>query len=107
MRIWMGKKCQNKNEVILIVYIVVLIAMLIITGCQEAQQTKVWGKGDLPSEWQGFFGDDNVARLDYVQTQTINNMGQAISVLAERLRKLDADPNDAYEAELKKRGLVK
>jgi outer membrane murein-binding lipoprotein Lpp len=97
MRIWLENKYQNINAVIFIVYILVLLVVL-IAGCQVAQrapQTKVWGQGDLPADWQGFFGEDNVARLDYVQTQTINKMGQAIAELAVRVRKLEADPNDA------------
>lgn len=98
------------SKVCFVIAAVIIITGLIlsIVGCQEVQrapQTKVWGQGDLPADWQGFFGADNSARLDYVQTQTINRMGQAISQLAERVRKLEADPNDAYEAELKKRGL--
>lgn len=79
--------------------------LLVLGGCNEAQiSRKVWGQGDLPDDWQGFFGEDNVSRLDFVQTQTINRMGQAIAELAERVRTLE-DPNDAYEAELKRRGL--
>lgn len=91
-----------------VMIIVVALLTQVLAGCQEvrrAPQTEVWGQGDLPADWQGYFGEDNVARLDYVQTQTINRMGQALSQLAERVRKLEADPNDAYEAELKRRGL--
>lgn len=75
--------------------------LLVLGGCNEAQiSRKVWGQGDLPSDWQDFFGEGNIARLDFVQTQAINKQGQAIAVLAERVRKLEADPND-----VKKKGL--
>ncbi|KKN74411.1 hypothetical protein LCGC14_0390310 [marine sediment metagenome] len=98
---------MDPRAVIFLAFICSLLAVLLF-GCQTQQTPqvrKVWGQGDLPADWQGFFGEGNVARLDFIQTQTINRQGQAIAVLAERLRKLEADPNDAYEAELKRRGL--
>ena len=104
MRIWLENKYQNMHAVNFIVLCLVLAAVLLF-GCNEVQ-TKVWGQGVLPSDWQGFFGEDNVARLDYVQTQTINRQGQIIAELAARVSKLEADPNDAYEAEMKRRGIV-
>lgn len=104
MRLWPKNNYRKIDIGLFLCFILSLLAVLLF-GCNEAQQTPRWGQGDLPTEWQGFFGEDNVARLDFVQTQTINRMGQAISELAERVRKLEADPNDAYEAEMKRRGL--
>lgn len=49
----------------------------------------VWGKGDAPTEWQDYFGDDNMARLNYIQTQQINKQGQSLAELKERVRKLE------------------
>lgn len=77
----------------------ILISMVVaalMAGCNEAQQTKVWGQGNPPATWQGFFGNDNSARLDYVQTQSINRQGQVLAELVERVRKLEEpiDPNE-------------
>lgn len=86
--------------------ILLILVLTLVFGCNEQQATqKVWGQGDLPTEWQGFFGESNVARLGFVQTRAINRQGQAIAELAERVRKLEAEPKDAYEAELERRGL--
>ena len=83
-----------------VVAAVIIITGLIlsIAGCQpqaEVIPDKVWGQGDLPDDWQEFFGNENMARLNFVQTQSINNQGKAIAELAERVRKLEADPNEA------------
>ena len=73
-----------------------VVLMIILSGCQvEVIPDKVWGQGDLPEDWQEFFGNENMARLNFVQTQSINNQGKAIAELAERVRKLEADPNEA------------
>ena len=72
--------------------------------------TPVWGAPDQspPADWQRFFGNSNLARLNFVQTDKINLQGQALAELTERVRKLEApiDPNDLYEAEMKRRGLA-
>ena len=47
-----------------------LMVVVILCGCQEEQAT--WGQGDPPADWQRMFGNDNIARLDFVQTNTIN-----------------------------------
>lgn len=78
-----------------IVLALLLIVSLCAAGCNEAQQSpKVWGQGEPTTEWQGFFGTDNMARLNFVQTNRINRMGQAIAELAERVRKLEAATNN-------------
>lgn len=59
---------------------------------------KVWGQGKLSDEWQGFFGNDNTARLDFVQTQTINRQGQRIAELALRISKLEDPDNEPKES---------
>jgi hypothetical protein len=51
------------------------IGLALIPGCfEETQQKKVWGKGEPPAAWQGWFGNDNTARLDFVQSQTIDRI---------------------------------
>ena len=47
----------------------ILVAVL-VSGCFENQRT--WGKGELPKEWQDYFGDGNNSRMNYVQSQAID-----------------------------------
>ena len=49
------------------VYILLLLCLL-VAGCNEAQR---WGNGETPDHWQKSFGDDNTARLDFVQMQML------------------------------------
>ncbi len=58
----------------------------------------VWGNGELPDEFQQFFGTSNSARLDYVQNQAINKHGLIIVEIAKRLLALEVtDPNGLVE----------
>ncbi len=82
-------------RILCLILIVITGGLLILLGGCNERQRKVWGQGDLPAEWQGFFGDGNVSRLDFVQTNAVNRQGQALAELAERVRKLEADPNEA------------
>ncbi len=77
-------------EMVLVVMILVALT-LVFCGCQETQQSqqKVWGTGDPPVDWQETFGNENMARLNYVQTQRINTQGQAMAELVERVRQLE------------------
>jgi len=82
----------------------ILIVMFLVCGCQEQIQTvgeqpKVWGKGDPPADWQGYFGNDNMARLNYMQNQTIYRIGQAAAELAGRVRKLE-EPLDVNDIDI-------
>lgn len=62
-------------------YVVALIlyVLAMLSGCQPEQQ---WGKGELPSDYAGFFGIDNMARLNFVQTERINLLGRQLTELA-------------------------
>ena len=54
----------------------------------------VWGKGELPAEHQGFFGNDNTARLDYVQNRVLDKHAAILKIIAIRVLALEAvDPN--------------
>lgn len=64
----------------------------IMTSNQKQSPQKIWGNGDPPAEHQEFFGNDNLSRLCFVQTQTINRQGQALAELTLRVAKLE-DPN--------------
>lgn len=77
-----------------IILIILFALALLVAGCQE-QQRKIYGQGNIPLDWQVYFGNDNIARLDYMQTRAINQQGQTLTELAERVRKLETayDPN--------------
>jgi hypothetical protein len=66
----------------------VLGLALLLYGCEEAQKTEtpVWGQGELTPEYTVYFGNDNGARLDWMQNQVISNIGQ-------RVLALEGDPN--------------
>lgn len=66
-----------------VVLIALVVAMIFVVGCREKQQ-KVWGTGNPPPDWQEMFGNSNVSRLDYVQSNHINE-------LAKRVRALEAN----------------
>ncbi len=69
------------------ILITLMITAILITGCEESQK-KVWGQGDPSAEYQGFFGNDNNARLNFIQSQAIDS-------LLKRVAKLEAvDPNE-------------
>ncbi len=73
-------------------FLLILTIVTIFTGCEPEQR---WGQGELPADYAGFFGTDNKARLDFVQTNRINAFGQQEAEINERLRKLESiDPND-------------
>ncbi len=66
----------------------------------------VWGKGELPADHQGFFGDSNSSRLNYVQNRVLDKHAAILKIIAIRVLALEAvDPNaitdrlDALEAE--------
>ncbi len=86
-----------------IILILMLIVMVIVTGCTDSKQ---WGRGELSAEWQSLFGNSNLSRLGFVQTQAIDRHeallmgtnakgkdGKAVHTpgLIERLRVLEAE----------------
>ena len=97
------------RTVLWMITIVLMFAMS--SGCNEAQQQ--WGRGELPAQWQGFFGNSNNSRLDFVQSKVIDRQaamiygidvkdpnGQVVhkAGLIERVRALEAE-NPAELAE--------
>lgn len=99
----------------LIILIPLVWTNLFIAGCQESQkipEQSVWGNGNPDPNHIKFFGNDNLSRLCYVQTQRINQQAQIINQLValnskqhkilgesdielfNRVRKLE-DPNEA------------
>ena len=61
-----------------ILLLILFVAML--SGCQEAQK---WGQGDPPAEWQTMFGNGNLSRLNFVQTDRINKLNADLEALTE------------------------
>ena len=69
---------MKKPEPELFIIIAILLALALLVGvcggCNEAQQApqQVWGQGSPPAVWQSWFGNGNLARLNFVQTQRID-----------------------------------
>ncbi len=75
---------QRKRDVVAatIAIILVCLAMAFLSGCTEAEQSpKQWGQGDPPVVWQETFGNENLARLNYVQSKIIDALAQRVRVL--------------------------
>lgn len=68
---------KSKKE-LCIVMIVLFLISLFASGCNESQQSKKWGEGELPEEWQRYFGNGNNSRLNKVQTDVINKQEAVI-----------------------------
>ncbi|KKN73181.1 hypothetical protein LCGC14_0403540 [marine sediment metagenome] len=91
-----------KKELGWMIVALVSIAILFCGGCQEEQ--KVWGRGELPADWRGFFGTSNGARLDLVQTREINQTGQVVNQHHAIIHGLNIkDPNGPT---VHKRGII-
>lgn len=108
--------CKNLSFAVWVIIILFLFALFSF-GCQESQkqpESKVWGKGDPDPNHIKYFGNGNLSRLCYVQTQTINKQAKLITEfvalnakqhqilgksdidLYSRVRKLE-DPNGPKE----------
>ena len=73
-----------------VIFIVVMAVML--AGCAE-EQTK-FGEGDPPAEYIEQFGNDNAARLNYVQSQDTIKLANALASLSERVTALEPEVTD-------------
>lgn len=85
------------STIIIISVVLCVLLLVALSGCQESQQSKVWGQGDLPTEWQGFFGNNNLSRLNLAQTNTLNRQQAVIFGMNAK------DPNGQP---MRKRGLI-
>jgi hypothetical protein len=56
---------------------IVVLVVVFLMGCEEQQQRR-WGQGETPPEFQAWFGDSNLARLNYVQTEKMNAQNNLI-----------------------------
>lgn len=68
------------------VILIVCIFMALTTGCEESQQRPTWGNGNPPAAWQETFGNDNGARIDFVQMRMLSEQAARIKVLEEFCR---------------------
>jgi len=71
-----------------------LMLCVLMAGCTETQKQPVYGKGDPPAPYQKYFGNENGARLDWVQNQAIDQHNKVIAELAKRVIALESDPNE-------------
>ncbi len=75
--------------------VAVCLIMALTSGCIEEQQVKPqWGQGDPPAAWQETFGNDNGARVDYVQMRMFGEVDARLKAL-ESFCKVNnvVDPN--------------
>ena len=82
--------------------LILMIACVLLSGCTEAEKP-VYGKGNPPAEYQELFGNDNSARLDFMQNRAIEQLSKRIA----RLEAVDlefgtvnrwvVDPNEVTE----------
>ena len=77
--------------------VLLVAALVLLSGCFESQQKKVWGQGELSAEWRGYFGNSNIARLNFMQTQKIDQHQALIHGL---------DAKDPDGKPMRKRGLI-
>ena len=72
-------------------WVVMVVVICFVTGCADDQK---YGQGDPPDDYIAMFGNGNGSRLDFVQNQTINKLGNALAELSERVKVLEiVDPN--------------
>ena len=82
------------KEIMLMVTVLIAMAF-VVGGCQEAEkpQPKVWGQGDLPTAFEDFFGNSNLSRLNYKQTEAINEISKRLLALEQNAFVI-AEPNE-------------
>ncbi len=75
-------------------FIITMAVALLFGGCTETKRP-VWGKGELPADYQTTFGNTNPSRLNYVQQLQIDKHAKVIAELARRVIAIEAvDPNE-------------
>ena len=88
------KKSTHKGLLLLTIGIIIILSIMQAISIRKAKPP-VWGKGDLPDAFQKNFGNDNGARLDFVQNQVLDKHAKVIAEIAKRVLALEAvDPNE-------------
>ncbi len=73
----------------------VVIETEIIKPPAEPNEPPIWGKGELPDDYQKNFGNSNGARLNFMQSQWIDRHTIVLAEIAKRILVLEgADPNE-------------
>lgn len=60
-------------------------------GLPVVDMTPIWGNGELPVQWTEYFGTDNGARMDFRQSQIINEL--IVRVRTLEINQYIPDPN--------------
>jgi hypothetical protein len=76
-----------KSNIVIVLMFIAMAVILLLMGCTESEQP-VYGNGEPPAEYQDYFGNDNGARLDFVQNQAISELALRVQVLE------GVDPNE-------------
>jgi hypothetical protein len=64
-------------------YVIMIILALLFCGCAKSE--KIYGLAELPENWQLLFGNSNISRLNYAQSQRIEAQGAEIKRLIAQL----------------------
>lgn len=75
--------------IVVVSLIVLVVLSALLTGCNQTQQTKVWSTVEPTAVWQEYFGNDNISRFNFEQTQVLNRQGNALAELDERVAKCE------------------
>ena len=60
-----------------VMLITMIVAALLIGGCTESKRP-VYAEGDLPAYYAEMFGNSNIARLNFLQTDLLNKHNAVI-----------------------------
>lgn len=98
------------TKLMIVIIFVILGCLILLTGCQEEQ--KVYGQGELTSEWISYFGTDNDARVNFLQQailygiNTKDAQGKAVhkrgliervTALEDKVKKIETARNGNWE----------
>ena len=54
---------------------ILMLVLVVLSGCTESQK---YGTGDPPDEYIEIFGNDNTARLNFMQGKAIDKLGMNV-----------------------------
>ncbi len=76
---------------------IIVMLVVILTGCQESQS-------QLPQDWRDVFGNDNISKLNFRQTQALDRH----SVMLQGLKVVDPNGEPVLKdgKPIRQRGLI-
>ena len=83
---------MQKTICYVVTCLVVLGVAVLVWGAitSVANKPYPWGGDEpLPVEFQIYFGDDNTARLNYVQSQKIDRLEKSLAALSEEVKRVE------------------